>query len=298
MSCKYQKHIKYQEGRIRYLELELKAARDETDSLKNRNICNIKGDKGNANDIWLKPKNSKSRARRFSADDVSQISLSNKFSLLKVDQDQGLLKHNDMKIRSPTVKSKTQKKKILLLGSSHGRDIGPMLQTHLGTEYEVTSIFKPNAPLENVVEDLANLGKDLTKKDHIIIVGGPGNSLERNCHYSIEKDLSFIAKRTDHTNVRFVNLLRRYDKPWMNRKMRNVNLRLDWALLGHGMSHLGVVDTTTIGREEYTTHGLHLNSKGKRKLLLLIADKLDRGHVSGVSSIPVIIHARASPFLG
>ena len=84
----------------------------------------------------------------------------------------------------------------------------------------------------------------------------------------------------------------------MNRKMRTVNLRLDRALLGHGMSHLGVVDTTTIGREEYTTHVLHLNSKGKRKLMLLIADKLDRGHVSGVSSIPVIIHATASPFLG
>jgi hypothetical protein len=28
MSCKYQKHIKYQEGRIMYLELELKVVRD------------------------------------------------------------------------------------------------------------------------------------------------------------------------------------------------------------------------------------------------------------------------------
>jgi len=51
-----------------------------------------------------------------------------------------------------------------------------MLQKHLGTDYEVTSIFKPNVPLKNV-EDLANLGKDLTRKDHIVIVGGPGNSL-------------------------------------------------------------------------------------------------------------------------
>jgi len=63
-------------------------------------------------------------------------------------------------------------------------------------------------------------------------VGGPGNSLERHYHYSIEKDLNFIARRTDHTNVRFVNLLRRYDKPWMNRKVRSVNLRLDRALRG------------------------------------------------------------------
>lgn len=167
----------------------------------------------------------------------------------------------------------------------------------MGTECEVTSIFKPNAPLKNVVEDLTNLGKDLTKKDHIVIVGGPGNSLERNYHYSIEKDLNLNARRTDYTNIGFVNLLRRYDKTWMNRKVRNVNLQLDRALLGHGMSHIDVVDITTIGREEYTAHGLHLNSRGKRKLTLLIAVRLGGGHLSGVSGIPVIIHDRASPFL-
>jgi hypothetical protein len=65
----------------------------------------------------------------------------------------------------------------LLLGSRHGQDIGPLLQNHLATEYEITNIFKPNAPLENIVEDLANLRKDLTKKDHIVIVGGPGKKL-------------------------------------------------------------------------------------------------------------------------
>jgi hypothetical protein len=43
---------------------------------------------------------------------------------------------------------------------------------HLGSEYEVTSVFKPSAPLANVIEDLENLSKDLTKKDYIIIVGG------------------------------------------------------------------------------------------------------------------------------
>ena len=61
-----------------------------------------------------------------------------------------------MRIKTESLmgKSKSQKKKILLLGSSHGRDIGPMLQKHLCSEYEVTSVFKPNAPLVNVVEDL------------------------------------------------------------------------------------------------------------------------------------------------
>ena len=53
---------------------------------------------------------------------------------------------------------------------------GPTLQEHLATEYEITSTFKPNAPLGNGDEDLGKLGKDRTKRDHIIIVGGSGNS--------------------------------------------------------------------------------------------------------------------------
>ena len=68
---------------------------------------------------------------------------------------------------------------ILLLGSSNGRQIEPKLKEHLGTEHEITSIFKPIAHLANV-EDPGKLGNDLTKWDHIITVGGAGNSLDRN----------------------------------------------------------------------------------------------------------------------
>ena len=147
--------------------------------MKNGNTSNRITNKDNASDNWIKPKNSRSRACKLSADDVSYIGLSNKFSILDVDQQsQGLLEHEGMKVKSLKGKSKVRRKKVLLLGSSHGQDIGPMLQEHLGTEYEVTSIIKLNAPLENVVEDLENLGKD-----HIVIVGGPGNSLDRNFKY-------------------------------------------------------------------------------------------------------------------
>jgi hypothetical protein len=44
-------------------------------------------------------------------------------------------------------------------------------------------------------------------------------------------------------------------------------------------------------------HGLHLNSQGKKRLIQLIAERVVGGHMSGISSIPVIMHARASPFL-
>jgi hypothetical protein len=44
-------------------------------------------------------------------------------------------------------------------------------------------------------------------------------------------------------------------------------------------------------------HGLHLNSRGKKRPTQLIAERVVGGHVSGISSIPVIGHARAFHFL-
>jgi hypothetical protein len=44
-------------------------------------------------------------------------------------------------------------------------------------------------------------------------------------------------------------------------------------------------------------HGLHLNSRGKKRLKKLIAKRVVGGHVSHISSYPVITHARASPSL-
>jgi len=70
---------------------------------------------------------------------------------------------------------------------------GPLFEEHLDTEYEVTSIVKPSARLAYVVVDLEKHGNDFTKRHHVI-GGGPGNSLVINYHYSIEKDVSFIAE--------------------------------------------------------------------------------------------------------
>jgi hypothetical protein len=76
-----------------------------------------------------------------------------------------------------------------------------------------------------------------------------------------------------------------------------VNLRLHRALMEHDVSHIYVTGTGTIVREEYTTHSLHLNSRGK--MGQLIVECIHDRHVPNRNSgIPVITHARTSPFLG
>jgi len=109
--------------------------------------------------------------------------------------------------------------------------MGPMFPENLGSKFEFCSIFKPNAPLAKVAEDVRKLSKGLTKQNHIVIVGGAGNSLDMNQYYSVDKGVNFNAERTSNTNVGFVNLLRRYHKLWMNRRIRSVNLQLDRSLI-------------------------------------------------------------------
>ena len=104
------------------------------------------------------------------------------------------------------MEDKKSEKEDFILGSSQVRESGPTLKEHLGTEYEITSIFKHNAHLTNVAEDLGKLGDNLIKPYHIIIVGETGNSLGRYYHYSNEKDINFIAERSDNTNVKYANL--------------------------------------------------------------------------------------------
>jgi hypothetical protein len=48
-------------------------------------------------------------------------------------------------------------------------------------------------------------------------------------------------------------------------------------------------------QRDFTTHGLHLNSQGK-KLALLIAKSLGDNNVSAIGCIPVITSERSSLF--
>jgi hypothetical protein len=121
-------------------------------------------------------KNSKARISRFSADDASQLQLRNRLIMLETDtlenvqQSPGLLKQKVSGVITSVGKFERKKRKIVLLGGSHGRGMGPMLQENLGSSFEVYSIFKPSAPPAKVVEDVGKLSKDFTKQNHIVML--------------------------------------------------------------------------------------------------------------------------------
>jgi hypothetical protein len=52
--------------------------------------------------------------------------------------------------------------------------------------------------------------------------------------------------------VGFLNLFKRHDKLWINRRIRRMNLKLDPYLLGKDMAHTGVTDTASFVKDGHT----------------------------------------------
>ncbi|XP_069679979.1 uncharacterized protein [Periplaneta americana] len=289
--CKQLDIVKEQAENITHLRRQLELANEEFAALKS-----IKPKVRSKSPDFKVVSNQKRKGKNSSvpstatATSSTEVELSNRFSVLDSLEPESHAPSN-------SVSEPKRRKNVLLLGSSHGRAISQRLQASLGEKYAVTSFFKPNASLSNVVGDLSALAKDLDKEDHVIIVGGAGNSLDRNLNYSIDGDIHNIAQKSGHTNVGFVNLFQRHDKPWMNRRVESVNLRIDLAQLERDMAHINIIDKSSIVREEYINHGLHLNSRGKDSLTRLIADSLQCDHGKCDNKIPVVIRHRACPFL-
>jgi hypothetical protein len=81
----------------------------------------------------------------------------------------------------------------------------------------------------------------------------------------------------------------------MSRWVRGVNMVLEHALWTADRSHIGLIDVSSINTYDHTRHGLDLNSRGKEKLVHLIADSIRCGPETG--RIPVISGVIYRPFL-
>jgi hypothetical protein len=127
-------------------------------------------------------------------------------------------------------------------------------------------------------------------------VGGPGNSLDGDLNYKIEHDEDNIAKKSIHTSVGFVGLLEHHDWPRMSKWVRNANMILEHALWSADRLHIGLIDVSSLNRNDHTRHGLHLNSGGKEKLVQLIANEIRCNPDTG--KISVITGVRCRPFFG
>ena len=70
--------------------------------------------------------------------------------------------------------------RILLLADSHGKNMANKLVMSFGCDYDVQTIFKPDADMFNVVKDARELTTSFSMRDYLVILAGVNNVVNRN----------------------------------------------------------------------------------------------------------------------
>jgi hypothetical protein len=180
--------------------------------------------------------------------------------------------------------------KIQIYSDSHGRKLREELNRGLRHNYKICSSVKPNGKVNHVLSEVSsNLGS-LSENDYIIIFGGTNDvseySDDRVIITEIENKLNIISM--SKANIIIAALPLRYDLPWLNRKINNINYCLENLCYRYCNAHF--LSLNDLKRHHYTNHGIHLSNSGKRKISNSIIDLMDKVQKlkSGQMEIPVI----------
>jgi len=225
---------------------------------------------------WTKPftdKGFKTNLNITTNNRFSVLSKSN-INLVKVDQEQ------------PT----TTMQKIKIFSDSHGRHLSKLINQKLHNKYKVCGILKPNGKIENVLDSqFVNEMETLTKNDAGVLICGTNDITEHTNADNIVRKIEDKVSKCSHTNILLLKIPYRYDKPWLNNKIRYINHKLQDLTI---YPFITLVNLNILRRNLYTEHGLHLNTFGKQKLSSLICENVVEETSNTYRNIPIVLNNR------
>ncbi|KAF2881903.1 hypothetical protein ILUMI_24284 [Ignelater luminosus] len=167
-------------------------------------------------------------------------------------------------INTNTADRKDGKSRLLILADSHGRDMARLCKNTSSDKFITQCILKPNALFQNVTENISNLTKDSNKRDYVILIAGVNNALKG-------------IKISDETVIETFNQMQKTNlicgtvSYWHGRHILNqfsyeINPTL-FNTVQQFSSNVELLDSNSILRkQDFTKHGLLLNSNGKNIL--------------------------------
>jgi hypothetical protein len=176
---------------------------------------------------------------------------------------------------------------ILIVGDSHARNCASEVKQIVGNRFEVSGIVKPGARMEEIVNTVSRGSEKLTKKDIVVVWGGTQDVAKNET----EKGLHQIKNMVEHlkqTNLIVMSVPHRYDledKSCVNEEVQRFNRKLRKIVKVH--SNVKVIELDC-ERDCFTTHGLHMNFRGKEQTAIKISGGI-MDILKGNQSNPIIV---------
>jgi hypothetical protein len=161
----------------------------------------------------------------------------------------------------PKTNGKNQHK-VILLGDSHIRGCSEKLANLLGNSYSVIGITKPNANVKAVTDSINLRAEKLTRKDVVIRCGGTRDVAKKEVNIGL-RYISQFANSAAVTNVIVMCAPTRFDlqsSSCVSKEVASFNRKLQKSMKIY--SHVQTCSMST-NRDHFSTHGFHMNTRGK-----------------------------------
>lgn len=180
------------------------------------------------------------------------------------------------------------KMKITFCSDSQGRFVTSALTSLSNGAADVFGYLRPNTVLTQVV-DSASLISDGSP---VIIMGGSNDSLNGDfgdIYRNLEQKLTELSKTRP---VFLCTIPVRYDVALASDTNQKLNLVNNYITeLAVRINNVFLINLNSFRRSHFTSHGLHLNSKGKNKLAYSILESLSLWSDKNGSTLPNSNHA-------
>jgi 23S rRNA pseudoU1915 N3-methylase RlmH len=166
---------------------------------------------------------------------------------------------------------------VIILGDSHLRDGAVEINQFLNTTFAVSSLIKPGAGIDNIINSLEAECNVMGKKDVVVISAG-ANDIYNNINKGneITQKMTKFWQSHSNTNIVTVEIPHRHDyekDSQLNRAIRELNKGfLDEA---KRFNHVALIQIEQ-DRSNYNKYGLHLNWKGKDRLARQVAQQITK----------------------
>lgn len=162
---------------------------------------------------------------------------------------------------------------MLILSDSHGRDLCNRLsdcltKNHVKSKYKISGFVKPNATFDNVIGGCKF--EKLNGGDVVIVMAGT-NNFPQHCN-ELHDSMSKALSQSKHTNMVIIGVPKRFDQPQLNYDILMSN-KLNQKLVTQ-FKHATFIPLDNLLRSHFTSHGLHLNGSGKRRVAEIISKKI------------------------
>jgi len=156
----------------------------------------------------------------------------------------------------------------VVLADSQGRTCGSRLAQRLSGDFSVRAEVYPGATLSWILDTAAARDDPDEKEGWLILVGGTNDVTQNSDPSLISDKLTKLKTSSSFKNVILCEVPVRYDKPYLNSAIQDLNsiLLKECKKLNFGF----LASSSLQNRSSFTSHGLHLSNEGKDLLCNLL----------------------------